>query len=479
MNSESKDQRGAMTQAMPYSGYFRTEVPPPDFEITSSMPGTALGEFMRGFWQPVCFSSQLTDVPHPIRILGENLVAFRDGSGEVGVLHRHCIHRGASLEYGIIQEHGIRCPYHGMHFAPDGTLLDVPCERDRGDRLKGRITQGSYPAIERDGLVFAYMGPPQNQPPFMEYDAFAKRDGLKLLPFSNVFPCNWLQTIDNIADQMHTSVLHNPESLFEGNVVPEGIEWEHMALRMFATKPVLDYVPIRSGTGMAFIAGRRINKTRIWIRINDLIVPNVSQHASLFEDGANRRIFHRVHMSRWYVPVDDTNSIIYGWRMFGPAIDEHGKGVESEVGWDKMDFLGGQVGNRPYEEARRMPGDWEMITGQRPIAVHALENPLESDVGVYLFRKLLREAISGKNAAATPEAMHTQARASRTSYCYTQNTVLDIPAQSSEAEDAAMIKRLGRGIIDIMSEADTMLDAERETFVKAKIAELEAIEAKS
>ena len=473
MGSTNKDEMKAQGRVQPFCGYFRTEVPLPDAEITATNPGTVLGEYMRRFWQPVCFSSQLTDVPHPIRILGEDLVAFRDGSGEVGVLHKHCLHRGASLEFGIIQEHGLRCPYHGAHFAPDGTLLDLPCERDRGDRLKSKLVQGAYPAFERDGLVFAYMGPPDERPPFMEYDAFAKEDGLKLLPFSNVFPSNWLQVIDNIADQMHTSVLHNPELLYGGKI-PEGMKWEHMALRYFATVPVLDYMAIRSGTGMAFIAGRRVNEERVWIRINDLIVPNASQHASLFEDGSKRRIFHRVHMSRWYVPVEDRNSIIYGWRMFGPPIDEKGKGVESEVGWDKMDFLGGQVGDRPYEEARRLPGDWEVIVSQRPIAVHALENPLESDIGVYLFRKLLREAVRGTNPGASPTQMHAASRAGRTNYCYTQNTVLNIPVRSDPKEDAALIKQLGRSIVAIMSEADTMMDAERKDFVVKKIAELEA-----
>ena len=458
--------------AAPFSGYFKTAVPGPDAEITASGPGTPLGEYMRRFWQPVCFSEHLKDLPHPIRILGEDLVAFRDKSGAIGVLHRHCCHRGASLEYGIIQEHGLRCPYHGMQFAPDGTILDVPCERDRGARLKMRLSQGAYPAIERDGLVFAYMGPPEDQPPFLEYDAFEKRGDTRLLPFSNVFPCNWLQTIDNIADQMHTSVLHNPPMLY-GGTVPEDLDWERMALRYFATVPVLDYVAIRGNTAMAFIAGRRINENRVWIRINDLIVPNVSQHASLFEDGAERNLFHRVHMSRWYVPVDDTHSIIYGWRMFGSEIDPKGKGDESMVGWDNMDFLGGQVGDRTYEEGRRLPGDWEVITSQRPIAVHALENPIESDVGVYLLRKLIREAIRGKNPAAHPNKMHEQARQGKTSHCYTQNTVLDIPQRPTQEEDQALIKSIGRRIIDIMAEADELGGMDRVAFVKRRLADLE------
>src|SRR5690606_35739176 len=104
------------------------------------------------------------------------------------------------------------------------------------------------------------------------------------------------------------------------------------------------------------------------------------------------------------------------------------------------------VGHRPYEEARRLPGDWEVIVSQRPIAVHALENPVESDVGVYLLRKLVREAIRGQNLHASPDAMHRAARSSKTSYCYTQNTVLNVRKRTDPNEDAGLIKALGREI---------------------------------
>lgn len=457
----------------PYSGYYQNTEPAPDTEITLAGPGTPLGEYMRRFWQPVCLSSQLTDIPHAIRIMNEDMIAFRDKSGRVGVMHRHCCHRGASLEYGIIQEKGIRCSYHGAHFDVDGTLLEAPAERDKGKRLRETVCQGAYPAFERDGLVFAYMGPPDDVPPFPEYDAFEKYDDTRLLPFSNVFPCNWLQVLDNIPDQMHTAFLHNTPFLYGGKV-PEGVDWQNLTLTSFSkTVPVMDYVEVRGRTAMCFIAGRRMSDDLVWMRIQDLIVPNMGEHAYLFEDGSERRLFHRVHMSRWYVPVDDTHSIIYGWRMFGKTVDPRNGGRESRVGWDNMDFLDGQVGNRPYEVAQRAPGDWEIISSQRAIAIHALENPFESDIGVYLFRKLLREAIRGKTPAADPAKMHERARQSRPSYCYTQNNVLAVPRRPSEEEDRAMIKRVGRRIIEITQEADEYSPAERKQFIVSRLEELE------
>ena len=146
-----------------YSGHARRESHEPDAELTRTGAGTPMGEYMRRFWQPVCLSSELTEVPKAIRILGEDLVAFRDGSGRIGVMHRHCAHRGASLEFGIIAQRGIRCCYHGWHYDVDGTLLDAPCETD-ATRLKQTVCQGAYPAFERDGLVFAYMGPADQRP---------------------------------------------------------------------------------------------------------------------------------------------------------------------------------------------------------------------------------------------------------------------------------------------------------------------------
>jgi hypothetical protein len=96
-----------------YGGHFKRDVPSEDAELTHVGPGTACGEFMRRFWQPVVLSEELNDFPVALRILGEDLVAFRDRGGRVGVLHKHCSHRAASLEFGIIEGQGLRCCYHG------------------------------------------------------------------------------------------------------------------------------------------------------------------------------------------------------------------------------------------------------------------------------------------------------------------------------------------------------------------------------
>ncbi|WP_439811077.1 Rieske 2Fe-2S domain-containing protein [Bordetella bronchiseptica] len=456
-----------------FSGYKRRDEAAEDAEITHVLPGTPMGEYLRRFWQPVCLSNQLKDIPHPIRILGEDLVAFRDLSGQVSVMHRHCAHRGASLEYGVIQHHGIRCCYHGFHYAIDGTLLEAPTEPDKGAKLCKTVCQGAYPAFERNGLVFAYMGPPEHRPPFEEWDSFAPDGETELLPFTNVFPCNWLQILDNIGDQMHTSVLHQPATLFPGPP-PADLDLGPLTLPSFGSIPVIDYFPVRDSTAMVFVAGRRTSDDLVWWRMNECALPNITNHAYLFEDGKQRRLFHRVHMIRWYVPVDNTHSIVFGWRMFGKKADPLHKGRRERVGWNDMDFLEGQVNNRPDEVARRAPGDYEVIVGQRPIAIHALENPTSGDVGVYMFRRILRDAVRGTNNAADPHQLHARLREGHLLHTATQNTILKLARRADEASDRKMIREVGRALNRITAESDAFGGAERDAFIAQRYEEIES-----
>ena len=122
----------------PYGAYYKTDIPSHDPELTHTDRGTPMGEYLRCHWQPICLSEQLTDVPLAIRIMGEDLVVFRDGASQIGLLQRHCCHRGTSLEFGIIQSKGIRCCLHGWVFDVDGTVIETPCE-PAGSRLKETV----------------------------------------------------------------------------------------------------------------------------------------------------------------------------------------------------------------------------------------------------------------------------------------------------------------------------------------------------
>src|SRR5215472_11995897 len=191
----------------PHRAYFHREVPEEDVELTQVGPGTPCGEYLRRFWQPICFLDELRELPRRVKILGEELVVFRDSSGTVGLLELHCSHRGTSLEFGLIDAKGIRCCYHGWLFAADGTILETPGE-PADSTLKDRLYHGAYPVHESGGIVFAYMGPPDKKPPFPILDTY-DLPGYRQIPRApTLWQCNWLQVKENSMDPAHLAFLH-------------------------------------------------------------------------------------------------------------------------------------------------------------------------------------------------------------------------------------------------------------------------------
>ena len=142
-----------------------------DPTLTEVGAGTPMGELLRRYWHPVGLTGDASDTPRQVRVLGEDLILFRDKAGRAGLVHPHCAHRGASLYYGKVEERGIRCCYHGWLFDVHGHCLEQPCEPDLGARRRVTVRQPWYPVEERYGLVFAYLGPPDKKPVLPRYDA--------------------------------------------------------------------------------------------------------------------------------------------------------------------------------------------------------------------------------------------------------------------------------------------------------------------
>jgi phenylpropionate dioxygenase-like ring-hydroxylating dioxygenase large terminal subunit len=471
MVSELDFRKGIRTDGA-YRGYEQrlgtTENRDEALELLLTGPGTPMNEYMRRHWQPVCLSEQLTDVPKAIRILHEDLVAFRDRSGDVGVLQRRCSHRGSSLEFGIVQEHGIRCCYHGWLYDVDGTILETPCEAS-GNRLQQTICQPAYPAFERDGLVFAYMGPPDAIPPFDLLDAYVLPEGTRLVAFSNEFACNWLQVYENLIDHYHTAILHN-------NMTVEGVDAALAAGASFGggwgELPIINWQPVHDGHGMVFTAGRRVSDTKVWIRISEMGFPNFCTNAALAPSAARQR-HSNVAMTRWQVPVDDTNSIAFGWRHFNDEVDPDHLGREEDCGVDKIDFLIGQTRHRSYDEQQRVPGDYEAITSQGAggVAIHQLEHPGRSDVGVYMCRSLLRDALRGKTG---PDPTGLLSKAGGDSLArYTSDTVVEVRKLADRDADRALIQERADQVLAVMKESETVASAERRKHVLYRLDEID------
>jgi len=174
--------------------------------LTRVGPGTPMGALLRRYWLPVAAACELDERPSKaVRLLGEDLVLFRDGGGRLGLLQRHCPHRGASLAYGSVEADGLRCPYHGWKFAPGGQCLEAPAEPAES-RLAERVRAGAYAARELGGLVFAYLGP-EPAPLLPRFDLLVWDDCLRDIGQA-LLPCNFLQIMENSVDPHHLEWLH-------------------------------------------------------------------------------------------------------------------------------------------------------------------------------------------------------------------------------------------------------------------------------
>jgi phenylpropionate dioxygenase-like ring-hydroxylating dioxygenase large terminal subunit len=403
----------------PFAGYDQRDVPPDDVELTRVGAGTPCGEYLRRYWQPVAFLRELADVPLRVRLLGEDLVVFRDHAGQVGLLHLHCAHRGTSLEYGIISERGLRCCYHGWRYDVDGRCLETPGE-PAGSRLRERIWQGAYPTHVFGGLVFAYLGPPGRQPPFPVYDTFGM-DGYRLMPAARFeLPCNWLQVKDNSMDPVHTSFLHALSSGYQFTAA-------------FGTLAELDW--LETPFGMIYIATRRVGDY-VWVRVCDFMPPNVHQFTRELEEADAERIAYRPVITRWAVPNDDTHTTNFELA----AIPDDWEVDEAAVAQPGF----GQSNDRPYAERQRHPADFDAQSSQRTIAVHALEHLASTDRGVIMLRRIVR---SGIRAVARGEEPFSLGRDGAVIRTLAQDTVLKIPPRPDPAADRRLLRDTGRRVV--------------------------------
>lgn len=372
------------------SGYGKIAVVPKEDErLTHVGLGTPMGELLRRFWQPVCLSEELGDLPKRITILGEDLVAFRDRKGRVGVLDLHCAHRGASLEYGRIEEAGIRCCYHGWLFGADGQCLQQPGE-PRTSTYKDEVTQPAYPVIEYGGLVFIYMGPTDQQPEFPLYDNL-EQEGTVLSAYRNysrgiVAECNWLQIQENVMDPVHTAFLHST------------ISSTHFT-EAYATIPQLKFE--ETEMGMKYIRTAVLPSGRVFRRVQEIFMPNVRAVSEALV--SNDPHVEKSRVIGWWVPVDDTHTI--GFHLEALLVVD-GKPVPSSLATAPVGRTSGTTPGRTcYEDTQREPDDCEAQVSQRPIAVHALEHRGTTDMGIVMFRKLLWKALKDRESGRDPKGL--------------------------------------------------------------------------
>ncbi|HWD60273.1 MAG TPA: Rieske 2Fe-2S domain-containing protein [Stellaceae bacterium] len=271
--------------------------------ITRVGPGTPMGETMRRYWMPACLSSEIAEpdgAPVRVRLLGEDLVAFRDSKGRIGLLDEYCPHRRVSLYFARNEECGLRCIYHGWKFDVDGSCLDQLNEPEEL-QFKHKVHATAYPTVELGGIVWAYMGPPQNMPapPKFAWTQVAepRRHVTKV-----VQECNYLQGLEGGIDTSHAPILHR---LLTDNSTRGGMKPSSPFVRGKAPHLVVDLTDY--GYQYAGIRPLGADESEMHIRTYHFILPFHQIRPSRSESGSPMDAGHI------WVPIDDHNTMVYNW----------------------------------------------------------------------------------------------------------------------------------------------------------------------
>jgi len=285
--------------------------------ITRTGPATPAGKLMRLYWQPAALAEELP-AERPVKavqLLGEHLVLFRDESGRYGLVDRACPHRGADLAFGRCEDGGLRCSFHGWLFDVDGKCLETPAE-PAGSTLYTKIRQKSYRVRERNGIIFAYLGPGA-PPAFPHFDCFIAPEAYTFA-FKGHVACNWLQALEVGIDPAHASFLHR---FFEdhGPAGSYGIQFRSTTAdsavamtRIMREHPRPHIDTQRTEYGFRLITLRAIDDTRTHIRVTNLLFPNAFVVP----------LSPEMTVTQWQVPIDDVNNYWYAiFTSFGAPID--------------------------------------------------------------------------------------------------------------------------------------------------------------
>lgn len=229
--------------------------------LTRVHPGSRMGNLFRRYWIPALLTEEIPEpdgAPVRVRLLGEDLVAFRDSRGRVGLLDEHCAHRGTSLFYGRNEECGLRCIYHGWKFDLDGNVLDTPAEPPES-QLKHKVHHTAYPCVEAGGMVFTYLGPKDKMPVFPAY-AWLGVPQNQIYIAKSLLECNYLQALDGDCDSSHLNFLHR---MFKPD--------ERRSFLAHDQAPEFEIDEMESGFRVAAI--RKTAPDRNYVRISHFVMP--------------------------------------------------------------------------------------------------------------------------------------------------------------------------------------------------------------
>jgi len=378
-----------------------------------------MGTVFRRYWLPVAQSSQLAEPDSPpirIRVLGEDLIGFRDTNGRAGVVSAFCPHRRAPMFFGRNEECGLRCVYHGWKFDVTGTCVDMPSEPCHPERSRGtpdslfktKVRIEAYPAYEAGDVVWIYMGPPERQPPYPDYEWLRAPETHRHV--SQTFEeCNWLQALEGGLDTAHSSFLHNQ------NI------GDMSFLRNVDTAPRLEVD--KTDYGFRYAGIRSMGADKNYVRVYHYIMP--AQQCRGYVSGSKAAANHlpTIHGHIW-LPIDDvttlTWNIMYAYDPARPLDEEFviererqsGRGPEHYIPGTnrlKLNLHNDYLIDRQLQKTRTYTGitgtntqDMALQEGMGPICDRSQEHLGTTDRAVIAARQLLLEAADVVEAGGDP-----------------------------------------------------------------------------
>lgn len=352
--------------------------------LTEVGRGTPMGELMRRYWQPIGAAVDLENKwTRRVRLLGEDLVIFKDRQGRLGLIAEQCPHRRASFAHGIPTENGIRCPYHGWEYNAQGQCIHQPNELDKC-AFRDKVSTDAYPVEEMGGMLFAYMGP-QPQPLLPRWDGFVAEGTIRIMG-RTILPINWLQIMENSLDPVHTEWLHGHhyEFLKEQEGVKVAISTRHLKI---------DFKEFEYGMTKHRLLEGHSEDGDDWKVGHPIVFPNMLAVGN----GDEKSRYYSFQMR---VPVDDTHTMHLWFNAYVPPNGvEVPKHLLEKVHTYEVPFVDEQ-GEFIVDNVDGQ--DMMAWISQGPIADRSLENLGSTDKGIVMYRRMLKREMQKVQAGIDP-----------------------------------------------------------------------------
>jgi 5,5'-dehydrodivanillate O-demethylase oxygenase subunit len=362
--------------------------------LTQVGRGTPMGELLRRYWHPIAPTAELDDRPTKrVRVMGEELVLYKDRVGRYGLLGRYCPHRGMDLSLGMPEECGLRCSYHGWRFDEAGHCIEQPFEEtvNPGSTFKQRIRTTAYPVRSAAGLLWAYMGPPPI-PLLPDWEPFSWENGFVQIACAEI-PCNWFQCYENSVDPIH-------------------FEWLHMNGSATSDSPTAKYVHRRVHDSIANASETARAPRHLDVRFEEFEYGFI--YGRLMEGGSldspqwtvgRASLWPNAFFTtrfEWYVPVDDRTTLVVS-RHFDRVPREQEPYVQDRIPYWYPSLTDPKTGE--LLRTHPMNQDFAAFVGQRTIADRSQEHLGESDRGIIMLRKRMFEQMKIVAEGGEPKAV--------------------------------------------------------------------------